>query len=240
MEYKDRPTEMDKIRVIQRNLVYVSNIPPEIACEAVLVSCKYFGKYGNIQKCIVNQSKSVSGQILLHNAYITYEYEESAVKCIKDLTRSESENSLFKVTFGTTRYCSYFINGQKCPKVCCLFLHRRNRDSEVLRNENTQINEIIEKLKVSIIQERGGKGKKESRFLFARNGSAGNTELNGIVQELSRMASPSKETIHLSSGEFEKIMGSDSWVDDVIRGESLGGPESEDIYLISSKVKGSK
>ena len=63
--------DLSTLRVIQRNLVYIINLPEEIAKESTLVSYEYFGQYGTIQKCIISHSKNLQSRKPTCNAYIT-------------------------------------------------------------------------------------------------------------------------------------------------------------------------
>ena len=45
---------MGSLRVIQKTLVYVIGIAPEIATEETLKRPEYFGQYGDLQKVVVN------------------------------------------------------------------------------------------------------------------------------------------------------------------------------------------
>ena len=74
--------DLENARVIQRNLVYIINLPLSVSDEATLLSPMYFGKYGKILKIHINRG--------LHNssdptsgAYLTYSTEEEAALCIK-------------------------------------------------------------------------------------------------------------------------------------------------------------
>ena len=49
----DRQT-LSKMRVLQRNLVYVTNLPLEYAKEEILSRPEFFGQYGKIRKIAVN------------------------------------------------------------------------------------------------------------------------------------------------------------------------------------------
>ena len=104
------------LRVIQRNLVYITNIPEALAQEAVLTQYEYFGQYGTIEKCIVGQSKSLQFRRPSFNAYITYASEEEAALCIKACNFFRVQEHVLEVTLGTTRYCTHFLKGQACPK----------------------------------------------------------------------------------------------------------------------------
>lgn len=45
---KDKIKKLSNLRVIQKTLVYVIGLAPEIANEAKLKSVEYFGQYGNL------------------------------------------------------------------------------------------------------------------------------------------------------------------------------------------------
>ena len=50
--------ELKKMRIIQRNLVYVSKLPYEILCEKTLKSNQFFGQYGKILNLIICEQKT--------------------------------------------------------------------------------------------------------------------------------------------------------------------------------------
>lgn len=60
------------VRVIQRNLVYVTGIPLAIAREDILRRQEYFGRYGKIVKVAINRSNSYN------NSYNSSAYGPSA------------------------------------------------------------------------------------------------------------------------------------------------------------------
>ena len=45
---KDKIKKLSNLRVIQKTLVYVIGLAPEIANEGKLKSVEYFGQYGNL------------------------------------------------------------------------------------------------------------------------------------------------------------------------------------------------
>ena len=51
---KDKIKRLQNLRVIQKTLVYVIGLAPEIASEDKLKSVEYFGQYGNLTKVVVN------------------------------------------------------------------------------------------------------------------------------------------------------------------------------------------
>ena len=111
-------------RVIQRDLVYVIGLAPTIAEESILMRQEYFGQYGNIKKLVVNHSKPFkTPKGLSYSAYINFSNEVEASLCIKACNNFTLFNRVLKVTFGTTKYCSFFLRGQKCHNKDCTYLH---------------------------------------------------------------------------------------------------------------------
>jgi CCR4-NOT transcription complex subunit 4 len=58
---------------MQKNIVYVINLSPQIAREEVLVKFEYFGQYGKIVSVTINNEHAYnSDQGQCYSAYITY------------------------------------------------------------------------------------------------------------------------------------------------------------------------
>lgn len=72
---KQKATESRKhlanVRVVQKNLVFVVGLPMRLADANVLKKHEYFGKFGKIQKVVINQSTSYAGP-LVSNFYFLY------------------------------------------------------------------------------------------------------------------------------------------------------------------------
>lgn len=123
-------TDLENTRVLQRKLVYVVGLSPTISTEEILSGPAFFGQYGRIRKCVVNKNNpykhGVSGYS--YGAYVTFENEEEAVRCIAVRCKQAVDGFVYdgrtlKATLGTTKYCLYFLRNAKCPKTDCLFLH---------------------------------------------------------------------------------------------------------------------
>ena len=67
-------------------------------------------------------SKSNSSE-LTYSAYITYSNFREASLAIMCLDNYQSNFMTLKVSYGMTKYCSYFIKSQSCPNPACLYLH---------------------------------------------------------------------------------------------------------------------
>ncbi|ELR21327.1 uncharacterized protein ACA1_182290 [Acanthamoeba castellanii str. Neff] len=74
------------VRVIQKNLVYITNLALSVAKEEILRKPEYFGQYGKIQKVVVNKNNlynisSPGGPSV--SAYVTYFRPPDALTAIK-------------------------------------------------------------------------------------------------------------------------------------------------------------
>lgn len=126
---------LENARVIQRNLVYIINLPQSVSDESVLSSPNYFGKYGKILRIHINRG--------VHNpsdptfgAYLTYGSEEEAICCVRACNDYILDGKKLSVTFGTTKYCSYFLKNSRCPKTECLFLHSMGSMADTIFRED--------------------------------------------------------------------------------------------------------
>lgn len=85
------------MRVLQRNLVYVTGLNPNIREDDLLATLRgeaYFGQYGKIIKIVVNKRTGQGGPGGMHGGYdqqsgsglgvyVTFEKKEEAEKCIQ-------------------------------------------------------------------------------------------------------------------------------------------------------------
>lgn len=115
-------------RVVQRNLVYIIGIAQKIAAEATLRSFEFCGQYGPIVKLVVN--KRVPGASSLQSgssasAYVTYAKKEDAAKAIAGIDGSVYDGRVIRATYGTTKYCSFFLRALPCPNAGCMYLHEQ-------------------------------------------------------------------------------------------------------------------
>lgn len=134
------PLDLSTVRVLQRNLVYVIGLSPLIADEEILKSSDFFGQYGAIKKCVVNKNnayKHAPGG-LSYSVYITYVAEEACACCIRGVDGFVYDGREMKASYGTTKYCSYFLKDVRCPKPDCLYLHKLGIDEETFTREDIQ------------------------------------------------------------------------------------------------------
>ena len=71
---KDKIKKLSSLRVIQKTLVYVIGIAPEIATEEILGKPEYFGQYGELLKVVVNTNNVYNATRggPSYSAYLTY------------------------------------------------------------------------------------------------------------------------------------------------------------------------
>lgn len=125
------------LRVVQKNLVYVTGLNPPCAQEdlhSVLRSEKYFGQYGKILKIVINRKSPtghapvVLGQSIV--VYVTFTRKEDASKCIEELDGSICDGRMLRAAHGTTKYCLSYLRGHPCPNPNCMFLHEPGEEAD--------------------------------------------------------------------------------------------------------------
>ena len=142
--------------------MYIINLPAGLADEATLRSYEYFGQYGRILKCVVNRCTAYTNhpQGPSFAAYITYSAYGEAGLCIKACDGITIQGKQLSLTFGTTKYCTYFLKNTPCPKTDCLYLHKmalkqNTIPREELPNKLQPQNCILEKINVIKLQNHG-------------------------------------------------------------------------------------
>lgn len=117
-------SDLSNVRVKQRNLVYVTNIGLDMAKEEVLMKHELFGRFGDIKKIVVNNGKIYKGPDGPSvSAYITYKNKGDAMKAIEEMDSYNLNGRMLHASFGTTKYCTFFLRGVKCPNPECMYLH---------------------------------------------------------------------------------------------------------------------
>jgi hypothetical protein len=133
---------LSRNRVIQRDLVYVIGIPIDLATEETLSKLEYFGQYGEIKKIVVNSQTVHTNtyQKPTVSAYVTFFKDEDAWECLFALESFQINGHTLKASFGTSKYCSAFLSGQKCNKPDCMYLHRPGEAKDSFSTEEIQQN----------------------------------------------------------------------------------------------------
>lgn len=121
-----------EFRVVQRNLVYVIGISAKIAHEHILKETEFFGQFGKIIKIVVNKKNFLASSSGSNppsaSAYITFVRKEDAARAIEYVDGSVYDDRVIRATYGTTKYCSYFLRGLTCQNPGCMYLHEPGED----------------------------------------------------------------------------------------------------------------
>ncbi|KAH7648346.1 putative transcriptional repressor Not4hp [Cryptosporidium bovis] len=110
---------LEDMRIIQRNLVYVVGLSYQVAKKEILSCENMFGRYGKIlnMRILPNDNDTCS-------AFITYNDELSATKAIKNTNgKKVFGQNIIRCSFGTNKYCNNFIKGINCGNPNCAYVH---------------------------------------------------------------------------------------------------------------------
>ena len=96
---------------------------------------EYFGQYGSILKVVVNKNKAYNPEG--HNgpsysAYISYTTAQEASIAILSIDNIEADYHVLRASFGTTKYCTFFLKNLDCPNKDCLYLHSMADDEDII------------------------------------------------------------------------------------------------------------
>ena len=108
-------------------------------------SLDYFGQYGKIEKLVLNLNHVYNGSKggPSYSAYITFSTPREAANTILAVDQFMYNDRLIRASFGTSKFCQFFLNGQKCTNKDCLYLHELKCDLEVYTKEDMSNNKFI-------------------------------------------------------------------------------------------------
>ena len=141
--------EMDELtdsRIITKNLVYIIGLSSNIANKEKLNKYEYLGQYGTIIKTVVNKNKAYNQNNPhgpSYSAYVTYSKPSEASIAILSLDNKMIDNHVIRASFGTTKYCSFFLKGIECNNKDCLFLHKWADESDIIKRGDLISNKVI-------------------------------------------------------------------------------------------------
>ena len=98
--------DLSKVRISQKNLVYVIGLSHNIAKEETLLKNEYFGQYGHITKIVVyknnsyNRNQKYSPSL---SAYLTFSDEKEASLAIFAVDGFEIHEKILHCSYGTTK-----------------------------------------------------------------------------------------------------------------------------------------
>ena len=142
-------TKMQKLRITQKNLVYLIGFSKDLAFnETLLSSFEYLGQYGHIIKLKVNKNKiyntnNPNGPS--YSCHVTFSSPSESSLAILSLDNIIFENHIFKASYGTTKYCSNFLYGNMCNNKDCLYLHYFADVKDVINKDDVNYNKTIYK-----------------------------------------------------------------------------------------------
>ena len=127
---------LTNVRIIQRNLVYVMGLQGHLAHEEVLKKREWFGRFGKIVKASVTRRQGGGGEGgTVYSAYVTYKTSSSAAAAIAALNGAVQQGCNLRCTYGTTKYCAFFVRGSPCTNTQCLYLHELARAEDCVSKE---------------------------------------------------------------------------------------------------------
>ncbi|KCZ81520.1 hypothetical protein H312_01098 [Anncaliia algerae PRA339] len=138
MEIFEENKDISNVRVIQRNLVYVIGIPHKYASEEILKSKNFFGQFGEIKKIVINR-RLVNNVETTISAYITFKYIKEAENAIAEVDETVLDNRIIKCTYGTTKYCAFFLKNSVCQNNECMYLHSTGRDEDTITKDEMYV-----------------------------------------------------------------------------------------------------
>ncbi|KAJ2009892.1 transcriptional repressor general negative regulator of transcription subunit 4 [Coemansia thaxteri] len=131
------------VRVVQKNLVYVIGLPTNLAADDVqtLRGQEYFGQFGRINKIVINRRQTGgSSQQPSVGVYVTYASKEEATRAINAVDGSTLDGRVLRATFGTTKYCSYYLRSIPCQNPGCMYLHEPGEEADSFTKEDLAAN----------------------------------------------------------------------------------------------------
>lgn len=144
---KTKPSNINysNIRILQKNIVYVIGLSSSLADKQILFQPNFFGQYGNILKIVVNKNgynQNFQGETT-YSAYITYSSQEEASLALLAIDNCVIDGHVIRGSFGTTKYCTFFLQGIECSNKECLYLHEWAKDEDCIFKEDINGNKHI-------------------------------------------------------------------------------------------------
>ncbi|KAL2015784.1 hypothetical protein VTK56DRAFT_4837 [Thermocarpiscus australiensis] len=143
---KDSRKNLVGVRVVQKNLVYVTGLTPTVREDELLKTLRrpeFFGQYGNILKISISTRKGNDGQNQSLGVYVTFEKKEDAARCIQAVNGSQNGDRILRAQLGTTKYCSAWLRHEQCTNRQCMFLHELgDEEDSYSRQDLSSMNSI--------------------------------------------------------------------------------------------------
>lgn len=87
-----------------------------------------------------------------YSAYLTFHSARESAIAILSVDQYVLNDRMIRASFGTSKFCQFFLNNQKCNNKDCLYLHELRADLEAYTKEDMQNNKFIflEQQKIAI------------------------------------------------------------------------------------------
>ena len=133
---KEDISRLSKCRIIQKNLVHFYGFPDYLYKKEVLISSEYFGQYGVVSKIILVSKEDKLNNKSHNSAYITFLTKEQAAYSILAVDSIKINGQLVRAFFGTSKYCSHFLNNRECAcEDNCMFLHHIADKNDIINDD---------------------------------------------------------------------------------------------------------
>ena len=138
-------TNLSKIRILQKNVLYVIGLSLKLANNEILKEYNLLGQYGKILKIVVNKSGYSQNRQneITYSAYITYSNSKEASIALLSIDNTILDNNLIRASYGTTKYCNFFLKGIECVNRECLYMHEWTKDNDMILREDISNNKVI-------------------------------------------------------------------------------------------------
>ena len=110
-----------------------------IKIKQTLGKFEFFGQYGNIIKIVVNKNKAYNPSGPngpSYSAYVSYSEPEEASLAIISIDNIQADGHTLRASFGTTKYCTFFLKNSECPNKDCLYLHNIANETDIICRVN--------------------------------------------------------------------------------------------------------
>ena len=134
---KEKAESLKKLRIINQNLIHIQGLPKKLLNIEILKSQEYFGQYGTIKNITLSRKKNQENFNKVYSVYITYANNKEtacAILCVDSLL---IHGKIIRAFFGTTKYCTYFLDNKKCRKSKkCKYLHKLVTNKNIIKRQN--------------------------------------------------------------------------------------------------------
>jgi len=135
--------KLSSIRILQKNILYLIGLPKTLALPEILEKKEFLGQYGKIKKIIVNKNGYKKKLDKTYSAYITFSSFEETAFALLSIDNFYYEKNLLKTSFGTTKYCNFFLNGIQCINKDCLYLHNFSNENDMILKDDINNKKIF-------------------------------------------------------------------------------------------------